>query len=119
MQAALVSPSIAVEGRAAIVQYAMRLDDVLSCREQPLEDVGGILNHVHIQPQDPRFIVEGMEEQMVTASGQHSPSFSLEYRCTPMDAQWDPVAEILFPYVHAPECPTQHAQMALQHLECH
>src|SRR5438552_3342510 len=68
---AVVSPCVLVERLAAALEDAVRLDDVLPGRQQPLDDVRRIFDDVHVEPQHPVLVVQRMKEQMVAAPAQH------------------------------------------------
>src|SRR5205823_8944621 len=53
MQPPAIPPAVAVERRTAVVEYAVRLDDLLASNQQSLDQVRRILDHVHVQPEHP------------------------------------------------------------------
>src|SRR5262249_50095335 len=59
-----VAPAIQIERRPAMLQDAVRLHDLLAGAQQALDQIGRVLDHVDVQPQDPRLVVQGPKEQV-------------------------------------------------------
>jgi len=68
---ALVTPCIAIEGRSALLQHAMRLHDFEFGCQHPVDYVGRIADHVDVDPQHPVFILECAKQQMIAAARQY------------------------------------------------
>ncbi|MEA2598427.1 MAG: hypothetical protein QOF01_4896, partial [Thermomicrobiales bacterium] len=97
MESAMVAPAVLVEGRPAGREDAVRLDDVASGREEALDEVGGIVNQVDVEPEHPIFVVQGMKKEVVAAHREDCPSLQLDLRQGAVDARREGEAEVAFP----------------------
>src|SRR5215204_3188190 len=64
-ETAIVPPGVLIEGRPAIARYTVRVEDVAAEREQGLDDVRRILDHVDVQPEHPVLILERARQEMI------------------------------------------------------
>jgi hypothetical protein len=51
------APSVLVEASAAVVAHIVGVHDAFPGREQPLDDVGRVLDHIDVEPEHPVLIV--------------------------------------------------------------
>src|SRR3954454_3073426 len=107
MQLSVIPPPIQIEGPPTRFKYAVRLDHVSVYGQQSFEEVARVLDHIHVEPQDPCFIVECVEEQMIPALCQNGPSLHLDRRLPPRHSSRDSVAEVLLPQPRSPELGVQ------------
>jgi hypothetical protein len=68
--AAVVAPAVAVEGWAARGLHAVRVDDVLPCRQQPVDQIRRRVDHIDIEPEHPVLVVKRARQEMVARTGQ-------------------------------------------------
>ncbi len=104
-QRALIRPGIEIEGIAARALDAVRLQDVLAAGQQPLEDIGGIILEIDIDPQHPILIVERTQQQMVAALGEDRAAGNLHRRRPARHLRRDAKAKIPLPDPHPPVAP--------------
>jgi hypothetical protein len=64
----------------------VRRDDVLTGREQLLDHVGRIVDHVNIEPQHPLFVLQSRVQQPIASTGEHDAPGELEGRDPALNA---------------------------------
>ncbi len=103
MDAAAIAPRIAVVSGAAVIKNAVRVNDVLGGFEQTLDQVWRIFDDIHVQPQHPVFIVEGVKEQVIAALREHGATLGLNGARSAMNTGGNAIAEIFLANGHAAE----------------
>src|SRR5262249_42795712 len=106
--------AIQIERRPAMLQDAVRLHDLLAGAQQALDQIGRVLDHVDVQPEDPRLVVQGPKEQVVTTHCQDSAALYLNRRRPARHARRGLITKVFLPNLDPPELGSNPARMTLE-----
>jgi hypothetical protein len=100
MQPAVIAPGVAVECFLRFIARlydAVRMNDVLSGRQQQFDDIGRVVDNIDVNPQDPVFIGKRAGKQVVPATGECRAPLQLQLRTPPRFARGNLEPEIPLP----------------------